>query len=110
MQNGESENSYVSIPKEVKKESKVKFGDIVEHKEEDKDSGSSNDEDELDAAGHRYSRTSTRRQTGAPLVKMPVEDDSEDEINQNSKSSVKADTLSNSVCDSNSLFKIFHKR
>ena len=60
---------YVEIPKE-KKETKVKF--VVEESDSDSD-------EEFEKEGKRYTKTSDRRNTGVPLVKMPVEDESDDE-------------------------------
>lgn len=83
-----SEDSYVTIPKEGKKskEVHVKFGEVTVAAEED---------DELDVAGKRYSKTADRRNTGLPLVKMPAErDDSDDD-------SIKTETISNTEMSNN---------
>jgi len=90
----------VTIPKDVKKETKVKFGEITQMEESETEGGDSESYDP-DLAGKRYSKTTNRRNTGVPLVKLPAEEDSDDETtNQNSKSTIKTETLSNTDYES----------
>lgn len=99
---------YVTVKdeKEVKKETKVKFGEIkmdeikMHEGDESGDESQIDNSEEFESDGKRYTKTTDRRNTGVPLVKMPIDYDSDDETSPASKSTIKTETISTTEFES----------